>query len=326
MSLLDARSLVIQYGTGSKRLRAVDGASLEVARGAVLGLVGESGSGKSSIARAMVGLVPFASGQFFVDGHNYSELRTRQSVGFRRRVQMVFQDPYSSLNPRMTIREILEEAVRMQRPKTQTERMGLLHRVVESVGLSFQSLQRYPHQFSGGQQQRIAIARALAVGPQVIILDEVTSALDVSVQASILNLLKGLQRENGLTYLMISHDLGVVRYLSDAVAVMYLGRIVEYAGSEEFFKRPLHPYSQSLISAIPRLTEAATEEVPPGEAPDPRRPPSGCRFHPRCLVGPTARPGRELCTQSDPQLDAESRQHNAACHFVGPTGAKEAVG
>jgi oligopeptide/dipeptide ABC transporter ATP-binding protein len=283
-----------------------------------MGLVGESGCGKSTIARALVGLLPVASGSISVDDTDFTSTRSRNSRAYRRRVQMIFQDPYSSLNPRMSVREVLEEAVWMRGGKHADRRRARIEvlRILDLVGLPADSLERYPHQFSGGQRQRIAIARALAVGPDMLIADEVTSALDVSVQATILNLLRDLQRELDLSYLFISHDLSVIRLMSDQVAVMYLGRIVETAPSDELFDDPRHPYTQALLGSIPSLESQRTRAPLAGDLPDPRRPPVGCRFHNRCPQGPAHRQERTICIEVDPQGEASGRPHLSACHFV----------
>ncbi len=311
---LELRDVVVRYGSGAHALTAVDGVSLAVPQGKTLGLVGESGCGKSSIARGVVGLVPIARGQIFLDGEDFSSNRARSAMSFRRKVQMVFQDPYSSLNPRMTVREALTEV--MPRGTTGAARRKEALRVLELVGLAENALDRYPHQFSGGQRQRIAIARALAIKPDVIINDEVTSSLDVSVQATILNLLKDIQRELKLTYLFISHDLSSVRYMSDVVSVMYLGRVVETAETNQLFRSSAHPYTQVLIQSIPKFGEQRRKAPISGDLPDPRNPPSGCRFHTRCPVGPLFRPDRAVCREVDPQ--AAAAQHGGvACHFAG---------
>jgi peptide/nickel transport system ATP-binding protein len=298
---LEVRGLTVRFGYGGETLTAVEGADLRVPRGGTLGLVGESGCGKSTLARAVVGLVPITTGQILVDGHAYTSERQLDAVEFRRRVQMIFQDPYASLNPRMTAGDMIGEALQTRGIRSGAERRAEMTRLFDLVGLPSNAAERFPHQFSGGQRQRIAIARALAVGPEVIIHDEVTSALDVSVQATILNLLKDLQRELRLSYLFISHDLAAVRVMSDVVSVMYLGRIVETAATDDLFATPQHPYTQALIGSVPRVW--ATQRPVPlaGDLPDPRKPPAGCRFHTRCPVGPVYLNTRSICTQVDPQ-------------------------
>jgi peptide/nickel transport system ATP-binding protein len=317
-SRLEVGGLVVRYGSGRHVLTAVDGVDLAVPVAGTLGLVGESGCGKSTIARALVALVPIAEGTIKLDGQDCSAERKRQTPAFRHRVQMVFQDPYSSLNPRMPVGVALSEAMGMRGSefRRRSRKRQEVQRLLDLVGLRTDALQRYPHQFSGGQRQRIAIARALAAGPEVIICDEVTSALDVSVQATILNLLKDLQRELHLSYLFISHDLSVVRLMSDHVAVMYLGRIVESAPSRQLFERPCHPYTQALIGSVPVLERERTKAPLAGDLPDPRHPPEGCRFHTRCTVGPLYKPERTICFEQDPQQAAAEREHRAACHFA----------
>jgi oligopeptide/dipeptide ABC transporter ATP-binding protein len=279
--------------------------------------VGESGCGKSSVARALVGLVPNVGGSIRLHGQDCSSHKVRTSIAYRQQVQMVFQDPFGSLNPRMTVGEMIGEAL-MMRPQAGRDRSARhreVLRILELVWFPGNILDRYPYQFSGGQRQRLAIARALAVGPQVIVCDEVTSALDVSVQASVLNLLRDLQSELGLSYLLISHDLAVVRAMSDVVAVMYLGRIVEQGAVEDVFGAPNHPYTTALLSSIPTLTGSRKPAPVAGDIPDPRRPPTGCRFHTRCPVGPLSRPERTVCIELDPQPSHEVA-HQAACHFA----------
>jgi peptide/nickel transport system ATP-binding protein len=314
--VLELRNLTVRYGHGRDALTAVDGVSLTVPPGRTLGLVGESGSGKSTLARAVVGLVPVAGGEIRLDGEDCTSLRIRSSRAFRRRVQMVFQDPDSSLNPRMTIGVALGEALATRNVPRQDRRSESLA-ILDLVQLPSSTLDRYPHQFSGGQKQRIAIARALSVQPELVILDEVTSALDVSVQATILNLLNELQRELHLSMLFISHDLSVVGLMSDEVAVMYLGRLTEVGASDVLFAEPRHPYTRALTRSIPKFSGERIRAPLSGDLPDPRRPPPGCRFHTRCPVGPLRRPDRSICSSVDPQLGAEEREHRAACHFAG---------
>ena len=316
--VLELSNLRIRYGAGANALYAVDGVSLSVAAPLSLGIVGESGCGKSTLARAVVALVPIYTGRIFLNGLDCTPSAARDSAGFRHKVQMVFQDPYSTLNPRMTVGATLAEALRV-REHHETDRrdernvVGLLR----MVGLPGAAADKFPHQFSGGQRQRISIARALAVGPEVIILDEVTSALDVSVQATILNLLKDLQRELQLCYIVISHDLSVIRYMCDQVAVMYMGQVVEQATTDDLFAQPQHPYTQALLRSVPQLRDAGDSFTLAGETPDPRRPPSGCRFHTRCPIGPTYLAERSICIKEDPQaLRTDGAEHFAACHFA----------
>jgi oligopeptide/dipeptide ABC transporter ATP-binding protein len=315
--MLELEHLTVRYGSGRNTLLAVDGVSIGVPVGTTVGLVGESGSGKSTIARALVGLVPVAGGRILLEGEDVTPHKARNSPRFRSRVQMVFQDPHASLNPRMTVGDAIDEALLVQ-GVPRRERGSETLRTLELVGLSRSALDRYPHQFSGGQKQRIALARALAVRPELLILDEVTSSLDVSVQATVLNLLKQLQTELGLTFLFISHDLSVVGYMSDHVVVMYLGRVVEQGKGDELFAQPRHPYTRGLLESLPRLTAKRTKAPILGSAPDPRDPPSGCRFRTRCPMGPSvdSSPRRSVCIEKDPQTIASLQPHLSACHFA----------
>jgi oligopeptide transport system ATP-binding protein len=291
-------------------LKAVDGVDLTIERGEALALVGESGSGKSTLARALTGLVPLNAGEIRLDGRVLSG--GRRSRADQRRVQMVFQDPYSSLNPRLTVGGILHELLRVHGIVPRSEVDARSEELISLVGLTPDALTAYPRQFSGGQRQRVAIARALALQPELLVADEPVSALDVSVQATILNLLQDLQSTLGLTLLLISHNLAVVRHLCDRVAVMYLGRIIEVAPTADLFAAPRHPYTRGLLAAIPKMTTA--EETAPavqGDPPSPLRIPAGCRFRTRCPIA------RERCEHEDPQLTAVpgSPDHVAACHF-----------
>lgn len=319
----EVHDLAVRYGSGPGALTAVDGVDFALPEGKTVGLVGESGCGKSSVARALVGLVPILRGQIFLDGDDFSSQRARASIKFRRKVQMVFQDPYSSLNPRMTVQDTLTEV--MPQRGSQAERRREAARILDLVGLAENALRRYPHQFSGGQRQRIAVARALAVRPDVIINDEVTSSLDVSVQATILNLLKDLQKELKLSYVFISHDFSAIRYMSDVVAVMYLGQIVESAPTSQLFRSPNHPYTRVLIESIPKFGETRRKAPIAGDLPDPRRPPVGCRFHTRCPIGPMFRSDRTICVEVDPQEIAAQRG-GVACHFPEEAASAPPVG
>ena len=266
-------------------LHAVDGVSFAIARGQTLALVGESGCGKSTVARLLVGLYEPSRGQFLFDGQDAHRVyRGGEARQLRRRVQMIFQDPYASLNPRWTVAQIVGEPLQehgiISNEGQLKDRVGQL---LKSVGLSPLDMVKFPHQFSGGQRQRVSIARALATEPEFLVCDEPTSALDVSVQAQVLNIMKDLQRERGLTYLFISHNLAVVRHVSDHVGVMYLGRLVELAPKQELFSRPRHPYTRMLLDAIPKMHDTGRSRTPvQGEVPNPLNPPSGCAFNPRC--------------------------------------------
>ena len=293
-------------------LHAVDGVSFDIARGQTLALVGESGCGKSTVARLLVGLYAPTRGGFEFDGQDaHAAFKTPQGRQLRRRIQMIFQDPYASLNPRWKVEDIVAEPLREHgietAPQALRERVdGLL----QSVGLSPLDRVKYPHQFSGGQRQRISIARALATQPDFLVCDEPTSALDVSVQAQVLNIMKDLQRQRGLTYLFISHNLAVVRHVSDAVGVMYLGRLVELADKKTLFETPRHPYTRMLLDAIPNMHDTGRARTPvQGEVPNPLTPPSGCAFNPRCPLA------NERCRQERPSLQTHGTSR-VACHAV----------
>jgi oligopeptide transport system ATP-binding protein len=319
--ILTASGVSVHFGVGSplaarlrhedRMLRAVDGVDLEIARGEALALVGESGSGKSTLALALAGMQPAARGEIRLQGRL---LRPRRSRADRRRVQMVFQDPYSSLNPRLTVGGMLAELLRVHHVVPRAEVESYSRDLLALVGLGAEALPAYPRQFSGGQRQRVAIARALALRPDILIADEPVSALDVSVQATILNLLAELRAELGLTLMLISHNLAVVRHLCDRVAVMYLGRIVEVAPTQTLFSAPQHPYTRGLLAAIPRLTATIGDARPAiqGDPPSPLRIPAGCRFRTRCPIA------QQRCEQEDPALGISPSDpaHAAACHFA----------
>lgn len=315
MRQLEFRDLTVRFGTGHSTVTAVDGVDLSVPAGSIVGLVGESGSGKSTLAKAAVGLVPTVGGEILMDGHP-----VRRSRG-RRALQMVFQDPYSSLDPRMTIGDSIAEA--MPGGRGRKERKAEVARLLELVELDPARASTLPGGLSGGQRQRVALARALAAEPEVVLADEITSALDVSVQGAVLNLVRDLQHRLGLSILFISHNLAVVRYVSDYIAVMYLGSIVEVGPAAEILTAPQHPYTRTLLDAAPRFGASLDDAVPADhpelddEPPSPHNPPPGCTFHRRCPYGPLILTERTICAEVDPRADAPDRPHHAACHFAG---------
>ena len=315
-SLLRAENVVKHFPAGlGTTVHAVDGVSFEIREGETLGLVGESGCGKSTLARLVTHLLPVTSGKIFFGDVELTRLRGEKLRQQRRQLQMIFQDPFASLDPRMTVGDIIAEPLDNFRVMRGRKRSDRVQELLEIVGLNPNFNNRYPHEFSGGQRQRIGIARALALNPRLVVCDEAISALDVSIQAQIVNLLEDLQHEFKLTYLFIAHDLSVVRHISDRVMVMYLGKIVEIADSTETYSNPKHPYTKALLSAIPvpdpkiqrgrRLVELT------GEIPSPIKPPSGCRFHTRCPIARVPTP----CAEVEPALEEKLRGHLAACHF-----------
>jgi len=325
--LLDVRDLVMHFPLTQGiifqkkvgAVQAVDGISLQVKRGETLGLVGESGCGKSTTGRAILQLYKPTSGQVIFNGKDLTKLNGGDMRKMRRHLQMIFQDPYASLNPRMTVGSIVSEPMQIHNLVSKNQRNQKVQELLQTVGLNPYFANRYPHEFSGGQRQRIGIARALAANPDFIVCDEPVSALDVSIQAQIVNLLEELQDQLGLTYLFIAHDLSVVRHISDRVAVMYLGKIVELADRNMLYDDPLHPYTQALLSAVPipdPVIEKKRERIIlTGDVPSPINPPSGCHFHTRCQYV------MDVCRQVDPILADQGESHFVACHLYPGSGA-----
>lgn len=294
-------------------IKAVDGVSFAIKRGETLGLVGESGCGKTTLGRVILRLLEATAGQVIFEGQNVLELRREEMRRLRRQMQIIFQDPYASLNPRMSVGDIIGEPLEIHGVARGKEKQKRVHDLLEVVGLGPHHARRYPHEFSGGQRQRIGVARALALNPKLIICDEPVSALDVSIQSQVINLLEDLQREFDLTYLFIAHDLSVIKHISDRVAVMYLGKVVELCGSDELYLNPKHPYTEALLSAIP-IPDPAVQKtreriILAGDVPSPRDPPSGCRFHTRCLYA------EDICNQEEPEFIDIGGEHYVACHF-----------
>lgn len=321
-SLLEVQNLKKYYPVKSgilkrtvSNVKAVDDVSFDIAPGETLGLVGESGCGKSTLGRTIMRLHEATEGDVQFDGSSVFEASKSEMKKLRRDMQIIFQDPASSLNPRMTIKNIIDEPMRSLTDWSKEKRQDRLAELMEEVGLGQEHLLRAPHEFSGGQQQRVAIARALSVNPKFVVADEPTSALDVSVQADILNLLQRLQDEYDLTYLFISHDLSVVRHISDRIAVMYLGEFAEVAPTESLFESPKHPYTRALLSSIPRAEAGSMDDriLLEGDVPSPENPPSGCSFHPRCqeYIG-------DVCETENPELASVGENHRCACHLHDP--------
>ncbi len=321
-SLVRTENLTREFEAGSSGLlrrrrltvKAVNAVNLDINPGETLGLVGESGSGKSTLGRLLLKLIEPTAGRVVFDGRDLATLSRKELRGLRREMQLVFQDPYASLNPRMRVRSIVGEGIDIHRLARGAEKERRIAELLEMVGLDAAAMNRYPHEFSGGQRQRIGIARALAVNPRFLVLDEPVSALDVSIQAQIINLLQDLQERLHLTYLFIAHDLRVVEHISQRVAIMYLGKIVETASRDDIYANPRHPYTRALLSAIPSVNpEAHAERIKlPGEMPSPVEPPTGCAFHPRCPYA------KDICRRVEPALETGRGGHAVACHVFPP--------
>jgi oligopeptide transport system ATP-binding protein len=313
-NLIEVRNLKKYFKVGKNAtLKAVDDVSFAIRKGETLGLVGESGCGKTTCGRTVMGLYNATGGEVLFDGVNIQGISGKEKKDFTRKAQIIFQDPYASLNPRMTVGDIIGEGIDIHNLHTGQERTDRIYKLLELVGLNKEHASRFPHEFSGGQRQRIGIARALAIEPEFIVCDEPISALDVSIQAQIVNLLIKLQKELGLTYLFIAHDLSMVKHISDRVGVMYLGTMVELASSHDLYSKPLHPYTQALLSAIP-IPDPETEKnrqriMLEGEVPSPINPKPGCRFAARC------RYAKPVCSEVSPELKEVEKDHFVACHL-----------
>ena len=317
-NIIEVKNLKQYFNVGGNLIhngvvKAVDDVSFTIKKGETLGLVGESGCGKTTLGRTIIRLLEATAGEIYFEGHNITHGDIKE---YRKKMQIIFQDPYSSLNPRMTVSDIVGEPLDIHKLyKNKKERQEKLIHILERVGLNSDHAQRYPHEFSGGQRQRIGIARALAVEPSFIVCDEPVSALDVSIQAQIINMLSDMQKDMGLTYLFIAHDLSVVKHISNRIGVMYLGNLVEVAESDNIYHKPMHPYTQALISAIPqpKLKSEMTvkRQILKGEIPSPLKPPSGCKFRTRCPFA------QDICSELLPPLVEVLPEHYCACHFAG---------
>ncbi|MBW4827602.1 MAG: ATP-binding cassette domain-containing protein [Clostridiaceae bacterium] len=314
-TLLMARNLKKYFDIGKGQVvKAVDGISFSIHEGETLGLVGESGCGKSTVGRTIVGLYEATDGEVIFDSMNVGELNKKEKKHFARKAQMIFQDPYASLNPRMTVTDIIGEGIDIHELYEGKERQKRIYDLLEVVGLNREHASRFPHEFSGGQRQRIGIARALAIEPRFIVCDEPISALDVSIQAQVVNLLEDLQDDLGLTYLFIAHDLSMVKHISDRIAVMYLGAMVELADSHDLYEEPLHPYTQALLSAVPipdpDIEKSRQRIILEGDVPSPIDPPPGCKFQGRCKYA------KPICREVTPEFKEKGKNHFVACHIV----------
>jgi len=310
MTLLSVHSLSTHYTGGRGTVRAVDNVSLDIEAGETVALVGESGCGKSSLGKSLMRLVEPSSGRITFKGADVTAMTSSQLRGIRRRIQMIFQDPFASLNPRQTVRTILTGPLKVHGIGDRARQREIVEAIVAQVGLPADALDRYPHEFSGGQRQRIGIARALVLEPELVVCDEPVSALDLSIQAQILNLLVEMKKRLSLSYLFVSHDLSVVRYFSDRVLVMYLGKIVESAPTAELWASPKHPYTRALLAAVPDPARRKQAAPISGDLPSPHDPPSGCRFHTRCPLA------TDLCREKAPDYSLFGKNHAVACHHA----------
>lgn len=319
--LIEVEGLKKYFNVGNKAvLKAVDDINFYINEGETLGLVGESGCGKSTAGRTIIKLYEPTEGKIIFDGEDISKLKGKNIKGYTKKAQMIFQDPYASLNPRMTVGDIIGEGIDIHKLYTGKDRTDKIYEMLHTVGLNHEHASRFPHEFSGGQRQRIGIARALAIEPKFIVCDEPISALDVSIQAQVINLLMKLQSQKNLTYLFIAHDLSMVKHISDRVVVMYLGSMMELAKSSELYSNPLHPYTQALMSAIP-ISDPDVEKrreriILQGDVPSPINPPSGCKFRTRCKYA------KDICANEVPKFREIESGHYVACHFAGEVGSK----
>jgi len=317
MNLVEVKNLKKYFTQGSgilkkdvKEVKAVDDVSFNIKKGETLGLVGESGCGKSTLGRTLIRLYDVTDGEILFDGEDISNKKEKELKSFRKRIQTIFQDPYASLNPNMIVKDIIKEPLDIHTNYSNKEKEAIVYEMLEKVGLSRDCARKYPHEFSGGQRQRIGIARALSVKPDFVFCDEPISALDVSIQAQVINLLEDLQKEFNVTYLFIAHDLSMVRHISDRVCVMYLGKIVEIGNSEDIYINPKHPYTKALLSSIPSIDNERIEEILEGDVPNPLNHPSGCRFRTRCKLC------KEICTKEEPKGKIYENNHIVYCHLM----------
>lgn len=317
MNLIEVKNLKKYFTQSSgilkksvKEVKAVDDVNFNIKKGETLGLVGESGCGKSTLGRTLIRLYDITDGEILFDGEDVSKKNEKELKSFRKRIQTIFQDPYASLNPNMMVKDIIKEPLDIHTDYSNKEKEAIIYEMLEKVGLSRDCARKYPHEFSGGQRQRVGIARALSVKPDFVFCDEPISALDVSIQAQVINLLEDLQKEFDVTYLFIAHDLSMVRHISDRVCVMYLGKIVEIGNSEDIYIKPKHPYTKALLSSIPSIDNERMEQILEGDVPNPINPPSGCRFRTRCKLC------KEICIKEEPRAKLYEDNHIVYCHLI----------